>query len=89
MKWIWLVDLKKQASSSAHKHHDPKVMNNKINELYFTGSGDVTESNDEENSPSKQEYDTVVAGHDKRFREFLVFDTDRCYPEFLVIYKRK
>ena len=31
----------------------------------------------------------VVAGMNKRFREFLLFDPKLLYPEFIVIYDRK
>ena len=34
-------------------------------------------------------YDTLVAGFDKRFREFVVMNSEQCHPEFLVIYKRE
>ena len=33
-------------------------------------------------------FDSAVAGINKRFREFLVFDTAMCYPEFLLVYDR-
>lgn len=32
---------------------------------------------------------TVVAGENKRFREFLKYDASQCYPEFLIIYNRE
>ena len=34
-------------------------------------------------------FDSVVAGINKRFREFLVFDTKRCFPQYLVVYDRE
>ena len=36
----------------------------------------------------KPKYDTVVAGHSKRFREFLVFNQKLVYPEYVVLYDR-
>ena len=38
---------------------------------------------------SDKPFDTLVAGYDKRFREFIVTDSAHCYPEFLVVYKRE
>ena len=40
-------------------------------------------------SPDEREFDTVVAGFSKRFREFLVFNTKYMYPEFMIIYERE
>ena len=33
-------------------------------------------------------FDSVLAGSQKRFREFLVFDARQCYPEYLIVYDR-
>lgn len=41
----------------------------------------------EKKRPGKT-YDTIVAGSDKRFREFVVTRSSHIYPQFLVIYKR-
>ena len=37
----------------------------------------------------RQEFDTVVTGVHDRFREFLMLDQEKLYPEFVIIYNRK
>ena len=34
-------------------------------------------------------FDSVVTGTNRNFREFLVLDPKRCYPQYLVFYKRE
>lgn len=34
-------------------------------------------------------FDSVVGDNDKLFREFVVFDNDQCYPEYLITYERR
>lgn len=33
-------------------------------------------------------YDSLVAGKGKLFKEFLMYDTNRCFPQFLITYDR-
>ena len=40
----------------------------------------------EQNGDSED--DTIVAGENKRFREFIKKDSTQCYPEFLIFYDR-
>ena len=40
------------------------------------------------NGSVTSEYDTVVAGFNKRFREFLVMDQKNICPEYIIIYDR-
>ena len=40
------------------------------------------------NNDGKLVCDTVIAGFNKRFREFLAYDPKNLYPEFVIIYDR-
>ena len=39
-------------------------------------------------SNQREKFDSVMAGFNTRFREFLVFDDKKLYPEFVIIYDR-
>ena len=47
-----------------------------------------TQANLDTSSEGRQ-FDTVAAAFNHRLREFLVFNSKRLYPEFMIVYERQ
>ena len=83
---IYLSDSSQKADQYADPRHQRRTEN--LAMFVVRARLDRIAMYDETNEENKKQYDCLLAGQSKRFREFVFANVNVLYPEFVVIYDR-